>query len=62
MKAREAAVLDFKFAEEEILQKIEQEKKEKIEREAVKTTQKISNSAKPPRPGSAKENLRVRKE
>ena len=30
-KAREQAVVEFKFAEDEILQKIEEEKKEKIE-------------------------------
>ena len=66
-KAREAAVIEFKFAEEETLQKIEQEKQQKIEeekqlkieKEAAKAALKFNN-VKPPRPNSAKKNLKVK--
>ena len=68
-KAREAAVIEFKFAEEETLQKIEQEKQQKIEeekqlkieKEAAKAALKVNN-VKPPRPNSAKKNLKVKRD
>ena len=68
-KAREAAVMEFKFAEEETLQKIEQEKQQKIEeekqqkieKEAAKVAMKVNN-VKPPRPNSAKKNLKVKRD
>ena len=57
-KAREQAVVEFKFAEEEILQKIEEEKKVKIEQQRY-TDQKIISS-KAPKSNEPQKNLKVK--
>ena len=59
-KAREqAAIVEFKFAEEEILQKMEEEKKVKVEQERKAAAQKPV-VIKPPRPNSAQKNLKIK--
>ena len=57
-KAREQAVVEFKFAEEETLQKIEEEKKTKVEKERIADQKLVV--LKPSRPNSAQKSLKVK--